>query len=208
MCSSIKNATTTSLGSIAFAAFLVAAVRTVQFAISMARQQAQEEGSPVLIAILCCLECLVACVADLLEWFSEWALVQVAIRGTSFIESAKITYTMATQGNLLSIVIALLIDSVANMAILLCMSLSGLAAAGAVYLSQSASPNWMTLTGIGAGIGLLPGLFIGTTAGSLVSSGAKSVLMSWAESPEVLAQLRPELALKFEKAASGVIDDA
>jgi len=204
MCSSIKNATTTSLGSIAFAAFLVAAVRTVQLAIQLAREKAQEEGNPALMAVLCCLECLVACVADLLEWFSEWALVQVAIRGTSFIESAKITYTMATQGNLMAIITALIIDSVANMAMLLCMAFSGLAAGGAVYLGSSESPNQMTLTGIGAGIGLLPGAFIGTTAGALVSSGAKSVLMSWAEMPEVLAQLRPELALKFEKAASGV----
>jgi len=202
MCSSIKGATT-ALGSIAFAAFLVAAVRTVQVAIAMAKQDAIEDGNVVLAVALMCLECLVSCIADLLEWFSEWALVQVAIRGTTFIESAKITYTMATSSNLPSIMVVLLIDSVANMAMLICLVFSTGAAAGAVYLTNDGDS---TLTAVAAIIGIMPGLFIGQTAGSLVASGAKTVMMSWAEKPEVLAQLRPELALRFEKAASGVFD--
>merc|ERR1712242_589364 len=117
-------------------------------------------------AILCVLECLIRCVADIIEYFSEWAFVQVAVRGTSFWDSAKITFTMITCGNLEYIISDLLLDSVASMATLMCAAF-GLAAGGALMVSLTPGSF-----GACAGAGFVAGLMVGSSVGTLVTSGA------------------------------------
>lgn len=185
--SSIKVASTSAFGSICCGALLIAAIRTLEFAIAHAKQQAAEDGNQALMIILCVLECLIRCVADIIEYFSEWAFVQVAVRGTTFWESAKITFTMITCGNLEYIISDLLIDSVASLATLMCAAF-GLGVGGALMMSLESADFFAA----GAAAGFVAGLMVGSSVGTLVTSGAKTILVSWAEKPEVLAKNRPE----------------
>merc|ERR1712242_551721 len=139
-------------------------------------------------AILCVLECLIRCVADIIEYFSEWAFVQVAVRGTSFWDSAKITFTMITCGNLEYVISDLLLDSVASMATLMCGAF-GLGAGGALMVLLES----IDFLGAGAAAGFVAGMMVGSSVGTLVTSGAKTLLVSWAEKPEVLAKNRTDI---------------
>lgn len=196
----VMHASTTAFGSICFGAFLVALIRTVEFAIRQARIQAQEEGNMVLTVVLCVLECVVSLIGDMLEWFSEWAYVQVAVRGTSFIQSAQITYTMCTCGNVDLIIADLLIDSVANLAVMLCAAGGAVAGGAAVFLSF---PNDNTFVGGGMILGLITGVMVGSAAGAMVTSGSKTILASWAEDPEKLKEKHPKIHEKFVAKAAG-----
>lgn len=200
----VKVASTTAFGSICFGAFLVAAIRTAEVAIRHARRQAQEEGNMVLCVVLAILECIVSMIGDILEYFSEWAYVQVAVRGTSFIESAQITFTMCTCGNVDLIISDLLIDSVANLAILLCAAGGAAAGGAALFLSF---PDDHAFVGGGMIFGLVIGVMVGSAAGAMVTSGSKTILASWAEDPQKLTEKHPQIARRFESKAAGNRDD-
>ncbi|CAE8634940.1 unnamed protein product [Polarella glacialis] len=86
-------ALTTSFGSICFGALLVAAMRAWEAFLCQARKQAQQEGNTACCLLLMAVECVVSCIGDILEYFSEWAYVQCAVRGVSFVEAARITYS-------------------------------------------------------------------------------------------------------------------
>merc|ERR1712176_768373 len=118
--SSLNVALTTSFGSIVFGSFLVAAIRALELVVRMARRDAQEEGNIVTSILLCVLEMIISCIGDMLEYFSEWAYVQCAVRGASFMEAAKITYSLCTCASLFYVIQALLINSVVNLGAILC----------------------------------------------------------------------------------------
>merc|ERR1719188_1257394 len=107
----------------------------------------------VCCVLLVLLECVVSCLGDILEYFSEWSYVQCAVRGVSFIEAARITYSMITCANLYFVIQDLLINSVVSLCAILC------AAAGGGPCTIA-----------GAVVGLISGLlFGGATAGILTS---------------------------------------
>lgn len=62
---------TTSFGSICFGSLLVAFLQTLRALAETAR--AQDDGG----ALLCIAECILSCLASLLEYFNKWAFVYV-----------------------------------------------------------------------------------------------------------------------------------
>jgi hypothetical protein len=191
---SLWVALTTSLGSICFGSFLVAAIRALEAVIRSARAQAQEDGNVACCICLLVVECIVSCIGDILEYFNEWAYVQCAVRGASFAEAAKITYSLFTCANLFYVVQDLLVDSVVNLGALFCALVGGAAGAGA----GAAIGDTADVVG-GAVMGLFAGLIAGGSAAGIISSGTKTILAMWAESPEPLRQSHPEIHHEFEQ---------
>lgn len=185
---SFGAALTTSFGSICFGSFLIAAVRALAATIRLARRDAQQDGNAVCCVILVLLECVVSCLGDILDYFSEWAYVQCAVRGVSFTQAARITYSMMTCANLFYVVQDLLIDSVVNLGALLCM-LVGAAAGAGTGTALGATPCVVA----GAVIGGWSGLLAGGAAAGILSSGAKTILVLWAENPEPLQRMQPRI---------------
>lgn len=192
---SIKTSTTSNFGSICMGAFIIAAIRTLEILLRQAEQQAREEGNAVLAIGVCVLRCCVSCIGDLVEYISEWAYVQVAVRGTSFCDSAKCTYALLTWGNIQFILSDLLIDSVGLMATLMCF------AAGLGMGILGNAQNWDDDNGmaVGAILGLVPAMMISTAAGNVITAGSKTILASWAENPDALAEHRPDLHQAFHE---------
>jgi len=190
---SFTAAVTTSLGSICFGAFLVAFVRALEAIARAGRQAAQEDGNYLVCVLLCVLEMVISCIGDVLEYFNEWAYVQCALRGTSFIDSARITYAMITCANVQYIISDLLLNSLVNLGGLLCAAAGAAAGAGTGYaLDGPVAACW------GAGLGFLVGLIAGVAALSIVSSGVKTVLACWADDPEPLQRSHPLIHQEFE----------
>lgn len=191
---SLTVALTTSFGSICFGSLLVAAVRAMEMVIRQARLDAQEDGNTCCCVILLVLQCAVACIGDILEYFSEWAYVQCAVRDVSFIDAARITYSFMTCSNLELILQDLLVNSVVSLGALLCGAVGCAAGAGAGFAIGAGAGHVIA----GAVIGLWAGLVSGSAAAAIISSGTKSILVLWAEDPEPLLRNFPEIHEEFE----------
>jgi hypothetical protein len=87
----LRRACTTSLGSIAFAALIIAALETVRAIVRMFEQRARENNDGLSRAILCCLGCLIAQVEALMKYFNEYAIAHVGIYGSSFRQVSSTT---------------------------------------------------------------------------------------------------------------------
>lgn len=192
---SIKTSTTSSFGSICMGAFIIASIRTLEILLKQAENQAREEGNAAVMVAVCVLRCCVSCIGDIVEYISEWAYVQVAVRGTSFCDSAKCTYALLTFGNMQFILSDLLIDSVGLMATLMCF------AAGLGLGILGNAQNWDDDNGmaVGAALGLIPAIMISSAAGNVITAGSKTILSSWAENPDALAEHRPDLHRAFHE---------
>lgn len=75
---------TNSFGSICFGSLLVAIIETAKQMVRNLRNS--EDGGGIL---LCLVECLLAILADVLEYFNQWAFVFVGVYGYTFVESGK-----------------------------------------------------------------------------------------------------------------------
>lgn len=178
--SSFCAASTSSLGSICFGTFLVAAVRTAEFIVRNMRQDAQEDGNIVLCIVLCCVQCILDCIGDIIEYFNEWAYVQCAIRGTSFCASAKIVFSLCTVANVWAIWSTLLIDSVVNFGSFLAGFCGAAVGAGIGYVGSLETCLLSALAGF------IAGNTVGWCCMSTFTAGAKTLCTCWAENPETL----------------------
>ena len=88
---SLREAWSTSFGSICYGSFIVALVRAVQFVVKSLRQEAARDQNYVLCVLLCIVECMIDCVGDILEFVSEMAYVQCAVRGLGFCQACAAT---------------------------------------------------------------------------------------------------------------------
>lgn len=203
---STQVALTTSFGSICLGSLLVAGVRAVEYLVRASRRQAQEDGNIVTCLILCCLDCLLSMIGDILEYFNEWAYVQCALRGTKFFDSARITYALCTCASVEYIIADLLVDSVVTLGAFFC-AICG-AAVGAAYcygagpgVTETDSSN--VVFAMGALMGLFGGATAGASAMSIFGSGTKTILTAWAEDPQPLMHSYPEIAQDFSQKLYG-----
>lgn len=74
---------TTSFGSICFGSLLVAIIQ----ALRALANQARAEGDAGILA--CIAECILACLASMLEYFNKWAFVYVGLYGYSYLEAGR-----------------------------------------------------------------------------------------------------------------------
>ncbi|CAJ1327727.1 unnamed protein product [Effrenium voratum] len=184
---SLRVALTTSFGSICFGSFTIAAIRAVEALVKSAQRQASSDGNMVGCVLLCILDMLIGCIGDLLEYFNDWVYVQCALRGTSFCESVKTTYSLIVCNNVQSIIADLLISSVVSLGGLLC-GLVGACVGAAMAYGRCHDHDHPYITAVGALVGLIGGFVGGGTALQIFSSGSKAILVCWAEDPDPLRE--------------------
>ena len=85
---SLARSVTYSFGSICLGSLIVAIVQTLK---QSARNQRNRNGGGLL---LCVVECLLACLRDILQYINDWAFVYVGLYGYGFIDSAKNVFNL------------------------------------------------------------------------------------------------------------------
>mmetsp|Transcript_4074 Transcript_4074/g.8741 ORF Transcript_4074/g.8741 Transcript_4074/m.8741 type:complete len:596 (+) Transcript_4074:177-1964(+) len=196
--SSLKVALVTSFGSICLGSFLVAFIRGVEAVARQIELDARRNENRVLQCLAVVVRCVLGCIGDILEYFNEWAYVQCAIRGVGFFQAAKITYSICTLANVRYIMSSWLVGNVVWLGALFSAVVGGLLGALVGLASGSA---------IGAQAGLVIGFASafasGRAAMCVISSGTKTILTCWAESPATLREKEDaeeaELAEDFER---------
>lgn len=204
---SAKVAYGSSFGSICLGSLIIAIIRAMEALARKLRDDAAESGNYVACVIACIISAIISCIGDILEWISLYAYVQVAVRGLNFISATKATYSMATISNLTYVVSAILVEWVVGMGAVLC-GLSGAVFAGVVgYLACDVPEFCVVLAVIGAIFGMLAGCIAGGSAIGVMNSGSVTILMSWAENPDVLQRTHPELHQKFTSVIHGKVQE-
>merc|ERR1719329_305164 len=155
---SFRVAVTSSFGSICCGSFLIAFFRALEMTIrKMARDQ-QEGGNYVACIMLVILQCIIGCIGDILDYFSERAYVQVAVRGCSFFDAVKITFSLCTCANMTYILQDLLLDSVVTLGTLMCAVSGSLIGALLGYSSGESSEAQVNKSIFGLIVGLIAGI--------------------------------------------------
>lgn len=85
---SFVRAMTTNFGSICFGSLLVAVIQTLKFAVSLAKKNDND-------FVVCCADCILSILDNLLQYFNTYAYSYVGIYGMSYIDSAKATWELS-----------------------------------------------------------------------------------------------------------------
>lgn len=194
---SLKVSCVTSFGSICMGSLAIAIIRALEQLARQMERNAAENGQAAAAVIACILQYIIGLIGDILEWFSEWVYVQVAVRGIGFIDGCRATYALACVGNLRYIVSAIITDLVACQGSL-CTGLVGGVVAGLLGYTMSSIPVFaIVLAIIGGILGCCAGCCSGGASISVLHSGSQSILMCWAERPDVLQNTHPDLHERF-----------
>ncbi|ORZ38207.1 plasma-membrane choline transporter-domain-containing protein [Catenaria anguillulae PL171] len=201
-----KRTTTTSFGSVCYGSLLVAAVQTLRAAIDQARQSDRNNG--LMAFIVCCVDCLLACVQGMLEALNHYAFVQVAIYGKPYCRAAKDTWHMIKTRGVDLILNDSLIGNVLGFGGLWCACITTLVAWGA-FAAAAASMPWPTTPAarmaldvtmiIALLISAVIGVIVFSVVGSVIESGTSATFVCLAEDPLALQQTKPELWQKVRE---------
>lgn len=178
-----------ALGCCSFASLVVPITRPIGMLLAIGtkswRRQESEDGCK-LCMVNCCIGCLACVVYDVMEYLNEWALVQVAVRGTNLQTSACLAFSVLTVGHAQYLVGDLLVNALVNFGALF----TGLWAMTLAVLMARLSGTNMFLP---ASAALAIGLSFGLSVLSVLSSGVRTILMGFAEEPERLEQREQRL---------------
>jgi hypothetical protein len=187
------RALTTSFGSICFGSLLVAIIRALQQLANTARQ----EGDAGILA--CIAECILACLANLVEYFNQWAFVYVGLYGYGYLEAGKNVITLFKNRGWEAIIAD---DLVGNTLFLMSVIVGGLS--GIVGLLLDVTTDYFaTAPGNTRLVAFLLGFTVGIVLCSIilstVSSGVNTVIVLFAEAPAEFQQNYPELSNRMRE---------
>lgn len=196
MCkNAFRRATTTSLGSICFGSLIVAALEVVRNVLRAAAKSGERRGEGAAAILFCCLECLVAMIERLMEYFNFYAFIQVAIYGKDFLQAARDTWGLIKNCGFDAVINDDLSGLALWAAVLAGAGLTGVL--GGVWTAAAGVDNWL-------GMALLAALVGGTMTGlvmSVVQSAVATTFVMWAEDVSSLRTNRPHEWASIESAA-------
>ncbi|ORZ38208.1 plasma-membrane choline transporter-domain-containing protein [Catenaria anguillulae PL171] len=193
---SLKRAMTTSFGSICYGSLLVAIIQTLRAVIDGAKKN---NDSPIVAFIICCIDCLLACLQGILEAFNKFAFCQVAIYGKDYCRAAKDTWQLIKDRGIEALIADSLIDNVLGFGMLLCAGITTLVS-WLVYAATRAATNAPAVSG-GVDVALIIVLITAAVLGALlfgllsmvIDSGVTCTFVCLAEDPAALKATKPEL---------------
>ncbi|KPA80180.1 putative mitochondrial hypothetical protein [Leptomonas pyrrhocoris] len=187
---SFKRATTTSFGSICFGSLIVAIIQFLRWLLESSRDN--ENGF-----VRCCVDCMLRCIENIVQYFNRYAFVHVAIYGCGYIEGAKRTFELCQQCFFAAYFNDCLVVPTLNMFTFAIAILFGI-------IAGVASSSWP--------VGVLV-FFMSALVHQLVFTGVDSavttIFVCFAENPEALRESDPELYAAIHAAdANGTNNNA
>lgn len=79
----------TSFGSICFGSLIVAVLQALRTMADAAKRRGREENNGGLACLACMAECVLSCLASMMEYVNQWAYVYVGVYGYPFRQSGK-----------------------------------------------------------------------------------------------------------------------
>ena len=190
---SFVRTVTTSFGSICFGSLLVAIIQ----ALKALAEQARANGDGGIGA--CIAECILGCLAAMLEYFNKWAFVYVALYGKSYLESGKEVFNLFKNRGWEAIIAD---DLIGNALFLVSLIVGGVM--GAIALIFEATTDWFDdFDGSGRAVafflGFIVGLAICSILMSTIASAVNAIIVLFADSPREFEANYPELSQKMRQ---------
>lgn len=192
-CDSLRRALTTSFGSIAFGSLVLAIIDTIHAIIRRIFDQLPEDNA-LLNCVRCCVECFLRALKSCMEWLTEYAFVYIAIYGISFVEAGREVQELVVQAGFDAVAQTTLVWSVLTFGKILG-AVVGAAAACAATRAVPSPPE------VAMAVGAAAGLVTAASGLTVVDSGCKTLLVCFAEEPQVLHSRKRELAEHLEQAS-------
>eukprot|EP00339_Tiarina_fusa_P004999 CAMPEP_0117064156 /NCGR_PEP_ID=MMETSP0472-20121206/44798_1 /TAXON_ID=693140 ORGANISM="Tiarina fusus, Strain LIS" /NCGR_SAMPLE_ID=MMETSP0472 /ASSEMBLY_ACC=CAM_ASM_000603 /LENGTH=488 /DNA_ID=CAMNT_0004784167 /DNA_START=43 /DNA_END=1509 /DNA_ORIENTATION=+ len=194
---SFCRATTYSFGSICLGSLIVAVVQALR---ALAHMSRDSEDMQLLV---CIIDCILACIQDIIEYLNKWAYVYVGLYGFGYMEAGKSVFQLFQQKGWTVIISDDLCDRVLFMVSLAVGFLSGLIS----LALAAADPNLLAALqlegGVGTAgfiIGFLVGLVICSILMSVVGAAVNTVIVCYAESPAEFEANHPRLSSEMRSA--------
>jgi hypothetical protein len=168
-----KRAASKSLGSICLGSLLVAIVKTVRALVSQARSQADQGG--IAAFALCCVDCLLGCLDNLMQYFNHYAYTRVALYGEPFVTAAKGVWAMVRSKGLEALIRDDLIGNVLFFGCLIGGCISAVIACS-IALGSGSTVGAIILAAI---LGFLVGFMITQQTTELVQSATATIFVSY-----------------------------
>lgn len=186
---SFIRSVTTSFGSVCFGSLLVAIIEALKSIIRNLRES--EDGGGIL---LCLAECLLALLADVMEYFNQWAFVFVGLYGYDFLTAGKNVLNLFNTRGWTTIITDSLAQGVLGMVAVAVGLITGL-----VALAISHSKGMIFGDELGASaasffLGFTIGWGLTNTLMTLVSSAVNTVIVCYAEAPAEFQTNYPKLS--------------
>jgi len=189
----LRRALSTSFGSIAFGAALLALVQTLRMMANSARRQRGGRGSAALVmaCLACAASCLLRCTEDFLRFFNKYAFVYVGVYGKSYCGSGKeVADLFRTRG--WSTIIN---DDLVSLTLAIGALAVGAISGGIGFLIHYASTTGSSVTGSDAIAGVAAmcmGFFIAFCCTAVLTAAVTTVFVCFASAPEALKNTHPE----------------
>ncbi|ORX85665.1 DUF580-domain-containing protein, partial [Anaeromyces robustus] len=188
---SFKRAITTSFGSICFGSLIIAIIETLKTLAKNAKEQGREDGNAAVALIACCIECILSCVGDMIEYFNVYAFTEVAIYGKSYCEAAKDTWEICKSHGIEALINDNLIGNVLTLGSISvgCLSTVITVVVGFLILRID-NVAALVIYGI---LTFLIGLFLFSIVAQVINSGVATTFVCLCEDPDALRYTKPEL---------------
>jgi len=203
---SVVRAFTTSLGSISYASFILAVIRTME---QMARDQeskSYQRGDTLGQLCACMLKFILAIVGDLVKYFNSLALVRVAVYGEKFCVAAKRTMNMVKYRGMEQ----LINDDLSSMPVWLGCQIIFFIAVGCLFSTVKwITPGLVIVTmdeknssiAMWSFFFALCALFIPLSMLNVIPSFVQSLYVLWGDDPKAFDEVHPQESAKLKKAA-------
>ena len=186
---SLKRSMVTSFGSICFGSLLMAIVRVLRYLVHQARRSNNRNT-----LLLCVLECLVACLENVIEYTTKWAYIYVALYGCDFLESGRRCFQLFRDRGWTMIINDNLVYRVL---ILMSIVVGGLT--GCIGMLIASSTSWVddfedSKYILAFWLPFIVGLAMANIVFGVVASATDTVIVCFAESPNDFERNYPELS--------------
>jgi len=186
---SYVRSVTTSFGSICFGSLLVAILEALKSMVRNLRES--EDGGGIL---LCLAECLLAFLADIMEYFNQWAFVFVGLYGYDFLTAGKNVLNLFNSRGWTTIITDSLAQGVLGMVAVAVGLITGTVALAIARGKGMVFGDELGASAASFFLGFTIGWGLTNTLMTLVSSAVNTVIVCYAEAPAEFQTNYPKLS--------------
>jgi len=209
---SFLRSVTTSLGSICLGSLIVAIVHALRVMLEQLRSNTRGGrnennggggGHPFL---LCILSCLLSLLENVMEYINKWAFIYIGLYGYNYMEAGRLVINLFKQRGWTIIINDNLVGNALNLLVLAIGLLTGFLGVifdyfygGFFYEETGHATPYLSFT-----ISFLVGVSISSITTSIIKSAVNTIVVCFAEDPDLLELNHPEHSIEMRNAWQSV----
>jgi hypothetical protein len=188
---SIWRAFTHSFGSLALGSLIVAVLEALKRAAKAAQNRSSRRGDNALAFIACCAVCILGCVESLVEYLNKWAVVNIALTGSSFARGGRDAWDLFKSRGWTAVINDDLTGDALRIAAFMVAAAGAVVGAGVTYVAMPTSPIRKDTAAVAAALCFVVSYGMATVMVGVLGSAVRTVFVCFAMNPGALSQTHP-----------------